>query len=648
MTSRKAIAGEQSLFNKYAGHGFKDLASNRRKYLRKKTSPYEKFEQINGAHPWREASPDGYVDYPVRYRKGGRVLFFNFPLAKELELIPAHHAHQMNPQLERVILQTFALQIVNEYEQAQNSDHLRNALDGRYMATRYLQSQHKNKKGSTSGDGRSIWNGFVRTRKMIFDISSRGTGATILSPGFQESGKPIRTGDDRYGYASGLADVDEMLASAIMSEIFYREGIPTERCLVVIEFSGQTAIGVRTAPNLIRPAHIFRYLKVGHWAELKSAFDYCLKRQEENRAAVFPMGEKARYQKALENFARTYAKLAAVMEEEYIFNWLAWDGDNMLAEGALLDYGSIRQFAAKHNKYRYEDVDRFSTCLTEQRREARRLVQTFAQAVDFIFSKKKKKIEAFASHPSLRLFDQYFKNERQKRMLWRVGFTPLQIDTLITHQQKTVEAFQNFLNYFEDLKTKKGEQRVPDGVDHPPVFLVRHILRELPLFLLKNLPPIKVNSPHPSSWTFMPAEEFCRIMAASYVNRKDLTLTEYRREKATAFQECYQRLVSALCISAPQTPRQMLQGIAKRASVINYMYRSTGDALIWIVDKSLSARNVMKRRELQESIERFIESQVLIPGKWKPLRPEELKGSSQRARHLRRIQRTLQLYHEMI
>ena len=30
----------------------------------------------------------------------------------------------------------------------------------------------------------------------------------------------------------------------------------------------------------------------------------------------------------------------------------------MLASGAILDYGSIRQFAAKHGWYRFKDVDR--------------------------------------------------------------------------------------------------------------------------------------------------------------------------------------------------------------------------------------------------------------------------------------------------
>ena len=117
---------------------------------------------------------------------------------------------------------------------------------------------------------------------MIFDISSRGTGATILSPGAQESDGAVQTGDESYGYSSGLAELDEMLGSAVMSEIFYRQGIPTERCLAVIGFSDGSAIGVRSAPNLIRPAHIFRYLKQGRHAELKASVDYFIDRQVEN------------------------------------------------------------------------------------------------------------------------------------------------------------------------------------------------------------------------------------------------------------------------------------------------------------------------------------------------------------------------------
>ena len=115
-------------------------------------------------------------------------------------------------------------------------------------------------------------------------------------------------------------------------------------------------------PNLIRPAHIFRYLKQGRHAELKASVDYFIERQVENGFWQLPR-EAATYEQALDYLARSYGKMAAVLEEEYIFNWLAWDGDNMLASGAILDYGSIRQFAAKHDKYRYKDVDRYSASL---------------------------------------------------------------------------------------------------------------------------------------------------------------------------------------------------------------------------------------------------------------------------------------------
>src|SRR5678815_3673065 len=77
---------------------------------------YEKFKQLNGNHPWRNVSPDGYVDYHVRYRPQGRVLYVNFPLAQELGLLPANHPTTLNKELEATILETFSLVIINEYD----------------------------------------------------------------------------------------------------------------------------------------------------------------------------------------------------------------------------------------------------------------------------------------------------------------------------------------------------------------------------------------------------------------------------------------------------------------------------------------------------------------------------------------------------
>ena len=600
---------------------------------------FSNFKKIDGTHPWRDVRPEGYLDYPVKFRRGGKVIYFNFDLAKELQLIPASYPHRMNASLEDVILKTFSLSVINEYDLVYKKRIPPGFIEGRmYMATRYLQSQHKNKQGVTSGDGRSIWNGFLKTPSATFDISSRGTGATILSPGIASARKLLPSGDEGKEYSSGLADLDEMLSSAIMSEVFYRQGIPTERCLTVIAYSDNTSVGVRSAPNLIRPAHIFRYLKMNRLDDLSDSFEYFLKRQEKNKTVRLPGQKKQRYQEALKYLALTYAKLSAVMEEEYIFNWLAWDGDNMLASGAVLDYGSIRQFAAKHNKYRFKDVDRYSSSLTEQRFWARRIVQTFIQAADFILTRRKKKLESFKNDPALKIFDNAFKNERTVRLLWRMGFNQRHITKLTRKNNPAMRDFRRIFNYFEDKKTSAGIRRVADGIDHPPVFLIRRLLRELPLYILDHWK--KDTDP----WPLMPSEKFCAIMAASYTDKKDVVFNHYSRTNARRFQQSYARLIRFLSAH----PRKILREIAERSAVINFTYRGTGNALISIVEEILKSRRKINQRDIQSSIDRYIGSQVLIPGQWQPLTSKELQNPSPQSRLLNKIMGHLKEYQEMI
>src|SRR5688500_17908612 len=447
---------------------------------------YEKFKELDGTHPWREVSPDGFIDYRARYRPQGRVLYFNFPLARELELIPHDHPRLITKDLEQAVLETFSLQIINEYDLKLGKKYPPRTVKARpYMATRYLQTQHRNKQGKTSGDGRSIWNGCLQTSTLTFDISSRGTGATMLSPGAQKSDGAVKTGDESYGYSSGLAELDEMLGSAVMSEIFYRQGIPTERCLAVIGFSDGSAIGVRSAPNLIRPAHIFRYLKQGRHAELKASLDYFIQREVDNKSWQITGDEPAKYDQALDYLARSYGKMAAVLEEEYIFNWLAWDGDNMLASGAILDYGSIRQFAAKHDKYRYDDVDRFSSSLTEQRFWARESVKVFAQAVRFILTGRKLNLRRCKNARCLGDFDRSFDRERDRRLLWRLGFAPAQIARLLKRGRGQIRDLRQALAFFEDQKVARGIEKLDDGITHNPVFLIRTLLRKLPEYYVE-------------------------------------------------------------------------------------------------------------------------------------------------------------------
>ncbi|HEX5874920.1 MAG TPA: protein adenylyltransferase SelO family protein [Pyrinomonadaceae bacterium] len=600
---------------------------------------YEKFNELDGRHPWRDVSPDGYIDYQARYRPQGRVVFFNFPLAKEMGLIPADHASSINKDLEQAILNTFSLQIINEHDIEQGKKFPPETIKAHpFMATRYLQTQHRNRQGKTSGDGRSIWNGYLKSEKLIFDISSRGTGATILSPAAQEVEGLIATGDYSRGYSSGLADLDEMLGSAVMSEIFYRQGIPTERCLAVIGFPDTTAIGVRSAPNLIRPAHMFRYLKQGRHEELRASVDYFIDREVENGFWDISSGAE-RYSKALDYFARSYAKFAALLEEEYIFNWLSWDGDNMLASGAVLDYGSIRQFAAKHDKYRYKDVDRYSASLAEQRGWARTLVQVFAQAMAFIESGVKENLNNFRNAECLRVFDEAFANEREQRMLWRIGFTREQIEHLMVTARKEIREFDKSLSYFEDRKVRKGIEKLPDGFTHNPVFLIRNLLRLLPsYYVAQSISRVD------ETGAYMPDEIFCRTMAASYVGKNDLKLTPASTSHIRGFQESYLQLVAAL--GGPFD--LVLKTLQERSAIINHRHRITGDAVTWIIEEVIAMKGKIRIDGLQEAIDAFIDSQVLIPGKWQPVPPEKLNSNTLKSQLLQKIQQNLETYKESI
>jgi uncharacterized protein YdiU (UPF0061 family) len=600
---------------------------------------YESFEQLNGDHSWRGACPDGYVDYMARIRPGGRVAYFNFALARQMQLIPANHAQRLTPELERKIIDAFALQIINEYDLSSGetipAKHLK---PNTYMATRYLQAQHKDKRGLHSGDGRAIWIGETKTsRGVTFDVSARGTGATRLSPGAQVAGVPVKTGDASYGYSCGRCDLDEMLNTVIMSEIFHRNGFPTERTLAVIDFPDGTAVGVRAAPNLLRPAHIFRYLKQGKHAETKAALDYFIERQVANGEWHLPphLSRRERYRRVLTCIARSYGTLAAICEEEYIFNWLAWDGDNVLATGAILDYGSIRQFAAKHSKYRYDDIDRFSSSLVEQKFWARELVKVFAQAVDFVLSSRKRKLRSFRNHPSLAQFDLWFEREREFRMLWRLGFTPEQIEALRKRGRREINDLRRALSFFEEIKVARGMKRVPDGITHAPVFIIRNLLRELPAFYMDDCGG--------ELGALMDANRFCRTMAASYASRRDLRMTPTRAGRAENFQKCYQRLIAA---AGPY--EATLAEIRERSAVINYEHRMTGNGIIDAVEKIMASREKLTRRQIQSSIDRFIESQILIPGEWKPITESDLTADDARTQLLREMQSQVEVCKETI
>lgn len=104
----------------------------------------------------------------------------------------------------------------------------------------------------------------------------------------------------------------------------------------------------------------------------------------------------------LDELCYAFSQFTSQLERNYVFTWLDWDGDNVLADAGIIDYGSIRPMGLRHDKYRYDDVERFSTTLNEQKTKGRLIIQVFAQIVDFLNTKNKKPLQKFSKHPILK------------------------------------------------------------------------------------------------------------------------------------------------------------------------------------------------------------------------------------------------------
>lgn len=565
-----------------------------KKNVEKKTSSpaasehYASFDKLDGSHPWRNIVPNGFVEYRVRELNAGKVAYFNYSLAKEMGLISADHPQEMNDELEKKLIQSFSIQIINEYDEVNNRRFDKKLIKSNtYMATRYLQLQHQNKKGTTSGDGRGIWNGCLEYRGQVWDVSSRGTGVTCLAPGAVSANRPLKTGGTDFGYGCGQAEIDELLSCAIAAEVMHLQGYHTERVLCVIDLGRGVGIGVRAAQNLFRPAHLFLYLKQNRLDDLKKTFDYLCERQVKNKKWAQPINKNQSYSYFLNMISHDFAKFAAQLEVDYVFAWLDWDGDNVLFDAGIIDYGSIRQFGLRHDQYRYDDVERFSTNLNEQKKKARQLVQVFAQLVDSITTGHKKSVSHFKNHSALKNFDVSFAAEVQNRLLYRIGFKQNERDILISKHKKTVSEFQSIFQYFECAKVSGKLQKVADGVNRPPMFNMRKFLSEA------------------YTWFFVSKttnlEEIFNSILSSYGQRRKLKAKDKHFHKLIQLRSSYKKLVE--CVDKSQN-NWSGEKFKLRSQQLNCDQRITGNALIEMVDELLLLK---KRNQDLKQIQNIID-----------------------------------------
>ena len=555
--------------------------------------PYAAFGRIDGRHPYRDAVPDGHVDYQARRRRDADVAFFNYGLAREMGLIASNHKNQMNAALKSAILDTFALVIVNEYDLAH---HLRvPAKDLRpqtYMATRYLQLQHSDRRGSTSGDGRSIWNGTWRHAGVSWDVSSCGTGVTRLCPATAESKRFYKTGSRTASYGCGTASITEGLAAAVMSEVLHVSGISTERLLCVLALPDGFAINVRAARNLLRPSHLFAPLKQSDLPRLRAAVDYAIARERANRALPPAKSSVDAYRVFAEAAAASFGRTAAIFEREYVFCWLDWDGDNVLLDGSIVDYGSVRQFGLYHREYRFDDGPRWSTTIPEQKSKARAIVRCFAQIADALTSGRKRPLKTFTRDRLLGVFDAVYAETKDRLLLRHVGFDRATEDILIARAKPLVRRFEKAHRWFETRRSVRGPIAVPDGITWDAVYSTRDLLRELP--------PIYARDPRPVG-----TDTVLAIAASSYATRADRRPTPARRRHARAFESAYLALARRAARLTGVPVRATLVALGTRASAINAYARVTGDAVAHAAARLVRARKALGPDGMFEVVDRF-------------------------------------------
>ena len=564
---------------------------------------YSTFSRLNGEHPFKTNVPGGCVEYKARHKKGGKVAFFNFDLARDMGLISKSHPNQLNPELEKEILQAFSIVIINEYDVINKIKFPEEEiLPNTFMATRYLQLQHPDKMGRTSGDGRTVWNGCIRHNGVTWDVSSCGTGGTKLSPASNLNKKFYQTGDPSISYGCGLSEVSEGLETLFFSEVLGKNGFKTERVLAIIEFDKGIAINVRANPNLIRPSHFFGHLKQGNFETLKQVADHYISRQLENKAweVTSFKNDKEKYYYLAKQAAKSFSETAAKFEDEYIFCWLDWDGDNILMDGGIIDYGSIRQFGLFHAEYRYDDVQRYSTTILEQRQKARYIAQCFIQIADFLATKKKKSISQFRKHEILKYFDSHFNECKNRNLLNRIGFKKVHQEFLMKSCLNKVEKFRKAFSYFERSKSKRGIYKVPDGINRDAIFCMRDILRELPQLYLTRSGQLS-------------HQDFLEVSKSSYAKKSDLKLTEIRKRQINRFQSLYTSMISALEKEFNLSRGQFLLELTMRSSVINKYDRVTGDSITYIVEKVQKLRPKLTPDELFGLSQQFSSYQNLDP-----------------------------------
>jgi len=359
---------------------------------------------------------------------------------------------------------------------------------------------------------------------------------------------------------------------------------------------------VRAGKNLFRPAHIFSFLKQGNYDALSRATNFLIDRQFQNKSWNFSSKTPHKYSKLTEELCYSFAEFTAQLEREYIFTWLEWDGDNVLSDAGIIDYGSIRQFGLRHDHYKYDDVERFSTNLSGQRNKAKKIIQTFIQLTDFLKSKQKKPLSDFENSKILKNFDEAYDYFLVSKFLKQVGLEDKYINVLMRKYRKDMNTFyQSFLT-LEKQKSSEPLKKVEDGVNRTPLFNMRRTLIDIPESILNNkldLETILYNT------VTELAPESDKKHSEKFINNFQIFYKMYDSTLKTVTKEFNNH-----------SRTKIIKSIVNNSKIHNAQNRLTGNALISIVNELIHAKKKgLPHSELQKIIDHLIVSQVSVEHK---------------------------------
>ena len=325
-------------------------------------------------------------------------------------------------------------------------------------------------------------------------------------------------------------------------------------------------------------------------------------------------GQRTRSDISRIRWRSTSARAAATFESAYIFCWLEWDGDNILTDGSILDYGSVRQFGLFHRDYRFEDVDRFSTSLTEQRRKARQIVQRFAQVRDLLLSGRLSPLSKFRNDPTLARFDRVFDQECRRLFLHQIGFEPEQVAEWVEQPPDALRELMRIHRRFEKCRSSRGLHRVPDGLSWNAIYCMRDVLRELPQRLLEEMD---------QGASRIDSAAFLELALSDYASPADCRATAYRHREALAYQRLYCEVLSAAAHSEGRDLSQLLIALAPRAVSRNPYARMTGDGFAHASKQLAKHCGNLSADEVYRLIEAFADVRDATPGV-EPRSPRDL------------------------